>query len=522
MPDGVGARTVHERTKHHPHSVGGGRLDFDNQPRDHKVYVDRPRASVDDRIAPPAVPALAALLEGDPVPGEPATRPGVDATTLRTLLYDAAGVTGTRTSRGRTTRFRAASCTGALYHVDLYPVVGEGGPVPAGVYHFDPTTLSLDVLREGDFRGTLAAASRDPRVRDAPVTLVAASEWWRNAWKYDERTYRHAFWDSGTLLANLLATAHALDRPARVTLGFADERVADLLGVDASEEGPLALVPVGAGDPAPDAAPLDPIDPETEPLSPDPGNYPLIHEAYVASALPDGAAAETWRSCDTTGGVGRRDPGDGERIPLDPVAPGAGSTAPLHAAVRRRRSHREFADEPVNGRKFSTVLDRAVRAQPLDVLPGAADPDPDTDGGAGDRRLALNDCYLLVNAVEGIERGAYQYHPEAGELERLHAGDYRQEAAHLALGQEWGGDAAVQVYFLTDVGAVVDRLGDRGYRAAQLEAGLLLGRLYLATYAHRDLAGLGLTFFDDEVTDFFSPRAAGQTPTTLYAFGRPA
>ena len=74
---------------------------------------------------------------------------------------------------------------------------------------------------------------------------------------------------------------------------------------------------------------------------------------------------------------------------------------------------------------------------------------------------------------------------------------------------------------MTDVEAVVDRLGDRGYRLAQLEAGVALGRLYLATYAHRDLGGRGLTFFDDAVTDLLSPRAADQTPTTMFVLGHP-
>ena len=511
MNEGVGANEYHERTKYRP-TDDEPDLNLDNRPRDHKLYVDRSSVDLDGRVSPPMAPVLSVLTDVDPGPAAATTRTGVDRTTFRTLCYYAAGALQETTYHGNWKLFRAASCTGALYHVDLYPVVGEGGPVPAGVYHFDPATLSLDVLREGDFRGVLADASRDPRVQEAPVTFVAASEWWRNAWKYTERTYRHAFWDSGTILANLLTTAAGLDLPARVTTGFADEQVATLLGLDTAQEGPLALVPVGAGDPAPEAPDLSSMGPETEPLSPDPKTYPLIHEAYVGSSLPDGEAAAEWRETDTSDRVGRQEPGDGPRVPLDPVGHGRGSKAPLHAAVRRRRSHREFAHDPINFRKFSTVLDRAVCAQPIDVL----------DEGAGtDARLALNDCYLIVNAVEGLESGSYRYHPEAGELERLRSGQFRGDAEHLAVDQEWGGDAAVSVYFLTDLEEIVDRLGNRGYRAAQLEAAMVMGRLYLASYAHRDLAGTGLTFFDDEVTKFFSPAAAGQTPTCLYVFGRP-
>jgi hypothetical protein len=32
---------------------------------------------------------------------------------------------------------------------------------------------------------------------------------WRNAWKYQARTYRHCFWDAGTLLANLNVSTQA-------------------------------------------------------------------------------------------------------------------------------------------------------------------------------------------------------------------------------------------------------------------------------------------------------------------------
>jgi hypothetical protein len=79
----------------------------------------------------------------------------------------------------------------------------------------------------------------------------------------------------------------------------------------------------------------------------------------------------------------------------------------------------------------------------------------------------------------------------------------------------------VNVYLAADVDRIVETLGNRGYRVAQLAGGLALGRLYLATYAHRALGGRGFTFYDDRVTDHLSPRAANQTPMTLFAFGTP-
>ncbi|MFQ5693679.1 MAG: nitroreductase family protein, partial [Nitrospinota bacterium] len=90
----------------------------------------------------------------------------------------------------------------------------------------------------------------------------------------------------------------------------------------------------------------------------------------------------------------------------------------------------------------------------------------------------------------------------------------------LGLGQELPADASVNVYFLADLDPVLRRFGNRGYRAAQLEAGILGGRFYLAAYA-QGFGASGLTFFDDDVTAFFSPHAEGKSVMFLVALGRP-
>ena len=83
-----------------------------------------------------------------------------------------------------------------------------------------------------------------------------------------------------------------------------------------------------------------------------------------------------------------------------------------------------------------------------------------------------------------------------------------------------GADAAVNVYSLCRLARTLERFGNRGYRAAQLEAAITGGRLYLAAYAQR-FGASGLTFFDDEVTEFFSPHAAGKSVMFLVALGYP-
>ncbi len=508
MTDGVDALTYHAETVHTPASVRAGhRLDFENKPRPSKVYEDLPRRSLPG-FCPPRQPTLAVIAtptpDGDPRWGS------VDAAFLANCCYHSGGITK-RIRRGdRELLFRAAACTGALYHVDLYLVAGECGDLSAGVYHYDPTSHAVTVLREGDHRGTLAAATGNhAAVAEAPCSIVATSTWWRNAWKYRERTYRHAFWDAGTVLANVLATSHALDRRANVVLGFADAPVAELVGVEPSREAPLAVVPLGQGETVPSPTEPASLDPATRPLSPEEREYALITEAYTASSLPDGDAAAAWRDPPATN-VGRRDHEGGSRVPLEPAEADELERSPLDDTVHRRGSCREYRRDPLPARTLATVLDRATRGVPIDVVGNEAPP------------LAFADAYVAVHAVAGIEPGLYHYHPEPGELERLATGEFRRECGHATLDQRLGADAAAVVFFLADLEQVVERYGDRGYRVAQFEAAATAGRCYLAAYAHADVGATGLTFYDEVVTDLFSPRAAGQAPLFCWTVGRPA
>ncbi|PSP89500.1 dehydrogenase [Halobacteriales archaeon QS_4_69_34] len=510
----VDAREYHDRTNHTPRSVreDGVRLDRATKPRPYKVYEDRPHVAPPGDPEAPETPALAAVACSRADPTADIDRRSEEPI-LHALCHYAAGVTKELEMGGRTMRFRAASCTGKLYHVDLYAVADDRGTLDAGVYHFDPHTDGFDVLREGDYRGVLAdAAGGQAGVAAAPVTFVLTSEWWRNAWKYRERTYRHAFWDSGTIIANLLAVAHGGNRRTEVVTSFADGPVARLLGVAPDVEAPLELVPVGSEAPAPGARDVAAIDPETVPVSERVEEYPLVPDAWRGSSLPDGAAAREWREqAGTAGAVGTHSPGDGERVALDPVDAETASARPVGTTIERRGSLREFDHEPISGRTFATVLDRALHGVPTDVY-GAAD-------APGDGVGRLVDAYCLVHAVEGIEQGTYQYHPGETALERVGDTD-RGTAGHLALDQSVVGDAAANVYLMADVDAIVEELGDRGYRLAQLLGGIALGRLYLATYAHLGLGGRGFTFYDGLVTEHLSPRAANQAPMTLFAFGK--
>lgn len=512
-PAGSAVRHFHEATDH---LIGTSRLgeqyagsmDGALRPRLYKVYPTLAPIPLPQDGETSTVPALDAIADatGAGVPGEQVP----DLATLAQLLLLTDGIIRRVTRGGRDVEFRAAPCTGALYHEELYLVCGDLPGLPAGVYHYGVHDHALRRLRDGDYRAHLVEASgREPDLVHAPVILVTTSVFWRNAWKYLNRAYRHTYWDTGTMLPNTMAVAASTGLPARLVLAFADEPVAELLGVDLDQEGVISLVALGrtTADPPP-APPMEALNLPTEPYSVRELDLPLIRETHRATLLDSGADAAMWRASGNAT-IGSSPAPSSSLIELPAPDPTSLPRDPFEDVIRRRRSTRRFSSEPIALGQLSTLLYQTTRGVPSDSL-----------GPAG---IPLNTAYVIVNAVEELTLGAYVYHQKQHALELLHPlteNEARERSSSLALGQDAGGDAAVNIYFLADLDPILARYGDRGYRLAHLGGALVAGKLYVAAYA-LGLGATGLTFFDDAVTAFFAPHAAGKSVMFLIVIGAP-
>jgi SagB-type dehydrogenase family enzyme len=363
-------------------------------------------------------------------------------------------------------------------------------------------------LRRGDHRGAIVdAAGAEPALASAPCAIVNASTFWRNAWKYRARAYRHCFWDNGTILANLLAACAARDIPAKLVLGFVDVALNSLLGLDSLREAPLSIVALGSrsGSVPPPPA-VQEMSFSTAPLSKTEVDYPAMRTMHEASSLASKEDVIGWReNALTTSSVEYASP-ERQLLPLRPIRNDATARDSIEEVILRRGSTREFARASIGFAELSTSLDRAARGIDCDFLA---------------RSESLNDLYLIVHAVEDLPPGAYIYRRRQRALELLKEGNFREHAGELGLNQDIPRDCSINIHFLADLHRALARFGNRGYRAAQLEAAIMGGKLYLAAYALR-LGASGLTFFDDDVTDFFSPDAAGKSVMFLTAIGKSA
>jgi SagB-type dehydrogenase family enzyme len=477
-------------------------LPLEHKPLAYKFYPRLSPIFLPTDVHPLDVPTLEAVADHTSTvsPGQ-----WPNLASLAALLFYTAGRIRKRDFAGAgTVTFRAASSAGGLYPIEVYVVCGELPDLAPGVYHFSPIDFALRRLREGDYRWALSQATGgDIAVATAPVTLVCSAVFWRSAWKYLARSYRYCFWDNGTMGANLLATAAAMGVSAKVLMGFVDEQVNHLLGIDGQREASLCLVPIGRADERPlagHAEQVPQLEVETAVNTSEEIQYPEMTRLHAASGLNTSEEVIAWHR------PMLRSPSQssGQRYPLDAEFPNASS---LGEAIRERGSTRRFAHEAISYAQLSAILAHATTGVHADFL--------------GPEGLTLLHLYLIVNAVEGIPSGSYLFSPVDQALTCLQEGAFRQEAGHLCFEQALGADASVVMFFMADLDAVLNHFGNRGYRAAQLEAGVVGGKMYLCAYA-LGLGASGLTFFDDDVTAFFSPDAAGKRAIFVVALGKTA
>jgi len=492
----------HEATKHSELSIreSGHLLDWGNRPSPFKVYKNLKAVPLPRDFSLPSEGSLKAISGIHPkVEGR-----AVDLHILAQLLFFSAGLTRVVKFNSGPYYMRAASATGALYPIELYVVCGDISGLKAGVFHFNPLDFSLVQLRDGDYRGELGAMS-DDSVLTAPVTVVLTSLAWRNAWKYGARSYRHWFWDSGVMIANLLAAGVSVGLKCGLIMGFVDSEVDRLLCLGERKETTVVLAPVGLGPAAARAKEMrrtSRLSPEVNPLSGEEVEYPIIWETHQASSLKSRDEVKTWvqdrlrfpRSLVT-----------GNEIPLRPMkysieAPSLGDV------ILRRGSARRFARLPISFEQLSTIIDASTSAIPLDFLKP---------------RETLIDVYLIANEVRELRAGAYFYNRRAGCLEQLKVGQFRGTSGYLCLEQPLFSDASAVFYLMTNLKSVIGALGNRGYRAAQFEAGVIAGKLYLSAYS-LSMGASGSTFYDDAVTEFFSPHAKDKSTMIAVGVGIPA
>lgn len=280
-----------------------------------------------------------------------------------------------------------------------------------------------------------------------------------------------------------------------------------LLGLNTGEETVVCLVPMsgqGAGPALPEEASPPDIKYEHLPLSKRTVEYPEIGAMHSASSLNSVNEVKLW----TTTSLPKIDLRTLAREGTFPLKPlNSYPVKQLGETIIRRGSTRRFSRESIPFSYLSTILQVSTRSVPTDFL--------------GPRGSTLIGTYVIVNAVDGIPSGGYFYNREEESLDLLRRGDFRDTAGYLCLDQPLAADGSAVAFLMTDLESVLEAYGNRGYRAAQLEGGIILGKMNLCAFA-LEIGATGITFYDDAVTEFFSPHASRKSNILSVVLGVPA
>jgi SagB-type dehydrogenase family enzyme len=546
------ALEYHEATKHSEASLITSRhyLDFDNKPIPFKVYLELPSIDLPINFPTPEANAISCIsgtirqtppdyttqLTATLSKNNVTNTSKVDLGNLAEILFFSAGITREMKYPYGNYYMRAASATGALYPIELYVVCGDVSPnLVAGVYHFSPADFSLTQIRKGSYKRYLADTSNNQDIARAPITIIFTSFAWRNAWKYQARSYRHWFWDSGVIVANLLATTGAMGLRARIIMGFLDDSVNQLLCLEDQKEAAIAMAAIGAGLSNDTITPTQkqeqmheilqaPV-PKIRPLSKrEEIKYPEIWQLNHASKLASKQEIDEWisnahnhrqQSLSKTLPYSQEKGRNNENliIPLNELQESINNSLTLRETILRRGSSRRFARTNISLSTLKTILYTSTRGVPMDIF---------EDGNS------LTDIYFIANGVDGLAPGGYFYNQDASAagapntfLEKIReSASSRNISGYLCLGQSLFSDASVVFFLMTDLQSALRSLGNRGYRASQFEAGIIAGNIYLAAYALR-IGASGSTFFDDAVTEFFSPHAGNKSAMIAIGIGVP-
>lgn len=185
----------------------------------------------------------------------------------------------------------------------------------------------------------------------------------------------------------------------------------------------------------------------------------------------------------------------------------------VEEAIAKRRSIREYTDEPLSLEELSQILWAAQ---------GITEPKWGLRSAPSAGATYPLEVYAVIGdgGVEGLEAGVYHYSPRDHELRRVLRGDHRGPLSKAALGQVWVAAAPVDLVIAAIYERTTMRYGERGIRYVHMEVGHVGQNVYLEAAA----LGLGTVVvgaFDDEEVRRILNLPEGEKPLYIIPIGRP-
>jgi SagB-type dehydrogenase family enzyme len=483
----------HQRSKHRldRYAPGPGHLDWATQPDPFRTYAGAPCV-----VLPLGADTLTTRFEA-PRRGALPPPAAFDLPHVAMLFELSLGLSAWKEYGGTRWALRCNPSSGNLHPTEGYLISAALPGIRSGVHHY----VSRDHALEQ--RASVDAPAWGEAFAPSGCYVALSSIHWREAWKYGMRAFRYCQHDCGHAVAALAYAAAALGwRTAPVTT-VSDADLARLIGTTRDADLPAeemeaadALLWIGAGDAAPDPAPLlRAIETASwhghaNRLSPAHLRWSEIEQAHGAALKTQSLPAPPWLA------------------PQRPPPLSTGCEATASRLILQRRSAVAFDGvTSMSADAFHALLDATL-------------PRPGVPPWQGWPNAPAVHLALFVHRVRGMEPGLYfllrdeaaletlrrslradwlwqRHGPQSLPLYLLAPGDLRQLAQLVSCHQDIAADSCFSLGMLASFTGVAEE--PWRYRQLYWECGMIGQVLYLEAEAAR-LRGTGIgCFFDDEV-----------------------
>lgn len=400
---------------------------------------------------------------------------------LSTLLYYSYGVIRQDLHAWAWPYHRVVPSARCFFPTELYIAIADG------VYYYDPMHHALVRVRKGE-HGAPVSAALQADVFGAVGFVLLTSLFWKSAFRYRDYAYRLCTEEAGIVAGSVLLTASALGMEGHVHFQFSDEALNRFLALDPTEENVQLVVPLyprGNSGRGPDRKllPLGPQHvsvgdawPELRTVHAQPSTYDSEDLAVLTGVIRASRSKgiEGFERAELLGcGLPLRDSS------VVSLPAGVDDTiSDLGATLRSRDSGPNFMDFLPGKLPLEAVCRIACEvARPYT-----------TDVVAEDGRPAC-ECYLVVQAVEGIAEGIYRVRRDGAALEQVAHGPVAGLLGSISTSFSSGAAlstvnfarAPLVVFLAVPRKAGIERFGARSFRILNQVAGIGAHRVCLAS-----------------------------------------
>lgn len=511
----------HVLTKHSLESLysPSASLDWAQQPDPFRIYVGSKKVALPGQFYGNEIDLFQLIREmlaghgvretDNAVPPRPA--PG-DIKLISSLLYYSMAISAWKQIKGTDHKWalRVNPSSGNLHPTETHMLVAGIDGIEDGAYHYSVKDHALEMRSADDILTKLWNLLAKPQADAPPIMLVLNSIFWRESWKYKDRSFRYCQLDLGHAAAAICLAAAGFGWSSQVIAEFPDLELAGHLGLADSDEKPMLLIPLYPDTRFERFADFDLLNAKTvdatdflgspNRLSSSEVHYQSIQYVYRSGRLSKDEYLARTKS--------------------NEIFPCADPFAEIHG---ERRSLSAFTSFPVKKINALTVIRKRRSAVDMDgrlriSLAHMARILIDSTRGFASSYLTVLpftpapgiascfiDILLYVHRVDGLAPGVYYFDRRSLELTLLNEGNVHSQAKFVSCLQDIASDGVFAVSLVANLRAAFQCFGERAYRYIHQEAGFI-GHLFYLTARALDIDATGIgCFLDDEINQHLPP-----------------